>query len=82
MSETVCLQIRQSIEAAMSGAQVEVSGAGGHFSIVVTSELFRGKGRVDAQRLVYSAIAHLMKGDQAPVHAVDSLSTRVPEATS
>jgi len=27
---------------------------------------------------VYSAIAHLMKGDLAPVHAVDKLKTRVP----
>jgi hypothetical protein len=29
---------------------------------------------------VYSAIAHLMSGDMAPVHAVDSLTTRVPGA--
>ena len=27
------------------------------------------------RRLVYGAIAHLMKGDRAPVHAVDSLKT-------
>jgi hypothetical protein len=27
---------------------------------------------------VYGAIAHLMKGDMAPVHAVDSLKTRTP----
>ncbi|MFZ6184907.1 hypothetical protein [Nannocystis pusilla] len=30
------------------------------------------------QRLVYGAIAHLMAGDMAPVHAVDSLRTIVP----
>jgi stress-induced morphogen len=55
---------------------VEVTaGSAGHYSIVVTSEAFRGLNRVDSQRLVYSAIAFLMKGDAAPVHAVDSLKT-------
>jgi hypothetical protein len=35
---------------------------------------------LESQRLVYSAIAHLMKGDAPPVHAVDSLKTRTPPA--
>ena len=30
---------------------------------------------LESQRLVYSAITHLMKGDMAPVHAIDSLKT-------
>ena len=47
-----------------------VSGGGGHFSIEVTSAVFAGKTRVDSQRLVYGAIAHLMNGDLAPVHAI------------
>ncbi len=54
-----------------------VSGGGGHFSIEVTSSVFAGKNRVESQRLVYGAIAHLMKGDLAPVHAVDTLRTHV-----
>lgn len=62
----------------MPGAQVTVRGGGGHFSIEVISELFAGKNPVQSQRLVYSAIKHLMAGDNAPVHAVDSLQTRVP----
>jgi len=33
---------------------------------------------LESQRMVYGAIAHLMKGDLAPVHAVDRLQTRVP----
>jgi acid stress-induced BolA-like protein IbaG/YrbA len=70
--------IREAVLAAIPGAEVEVSGGGGHFSIVVTSTAFAGKGRVDSQRLVYSAIAHLMRGDRAPVHAVDSLRTLTP----
>lgn len=70
--------IRQAIQAKLSDAAVEVTGGGGHFSIVVTSREFAGKGMLESQRLVYSAIAHLMAGDMAPVHAVDSLKTRVP----
>jgi acid stress-induced BolA-like protein IbaG/YrbA len=70
--------IRDSIAAAIPGADIEVSGGGGHFSIAVTSPVFAGKNRVESQRLVYSAIAHLMAGDRAPVHAVDSLRTLVP----
>jgi len=31
---------------------------------------------LESQRLVYSAITHLMSGNQPPVHAVDSLRTR------
>jgi acid stress-induced BolA-like protein IbaG/YrbA len=59
-------------------AQVEVEGGGGHFTIVVTSPVFAGKSRLDSQRLVLGSIAHLMAGDGAPVHAVDSLKTKTP----
>lgn len=70
--------LRTSIRAALPDAEVAAAGGGGHFTLAVTSAAFAGKGRVDAQRLVYSAISHLMKGDRAPVHAIDSLTTRVP----
>lgn len=70
--------IREAILAKISDAEVEVSGGGGHYSIAVTSAVFAGKGRVEAQRLVYGAITHLMAGDRAPVHAVDSLRTMTP----
>ncbi len=59
-------------------AAVVVQGAGGHFTIDVVSPVFEGKSRLESQRLVLSAIKHLMAGDQAPVHAVDSLTTRTP----
>ena len=74
----VIQQIREAIEAALDDAQVEVAGGGGHFQIDVASAAFEGKNTLARQRLVYSAIAHLMKGDGAPVHAVDRLATRVP----
>lgn len=70
--------LRTSIEGAIPDARAEVTGGGGHYTLVVTSAAFAGKGPVDSQRLVYSSIAHLMKGDLAPVHAIDSLRTRTP----
>ena len=75
MSESILDQIRSSVEEAIPGAVVLVSGGGGHYTLEVTSEAFEGKNRIQQQRLVLGAIAHLMKGDAAPVHAVDSLKT-------
>lgn len=72
--------IRAAIVERIPGAVVEVAGAGGHFSIAVTSTEFAGKSMLQSQRLVYGAIAHLMSGNLAPVHAVDTLTTRVPAA--
>jgi acid stress-induced BolA-like protein IbaG/YrbA len=68
--------VREAIEGKVPDARAEVSGGGGHYNIVVTSPVFAGKGKVESHRLVLSAIAHLMKGDDAPVHAVDSLTTK------
>ncbi len=72
-------QIRDAIESAIEGAVVEVSGGGGHFEIRVVSDVFADKNTLARQRLVYAAIAHLMKGDGAPLPAVDRLQTLLPE---
>lgn len=71
-------QIEEAIQRVIPDGQISVTGGGGHFSIEVTSDAFRGKNAVQSQRLVYGAIKHLMAGDKAPVHAVDKLVTRVP----
>lgn len=70
--------IAQAIEARLPGALVDVVGGGGHFTIEVTSAEFAGKTMLDSHRLVLGAIAHLMSGDGAPVHAVDRLTTKTP----
>jgi len=70
--------IRSAILSRLPAASIDVAGGGGHYTIAVIDEAFRGKGPVDNQRLVYGAIAHLMKGDRAPVHAVDRLTTKAP----
>ncbi len=75
-------KIRDSIHAAIPDAEVEVSGGGAHFEIRVTSGAFNGKNSLARQRMVYAAIAHLMRGEGAPIHAVDRLETSVPDPSS
>lgn len=75
----VAEQIRKAIAEAMPEAVIEVRPQGpGHFEIAVTDAAFAGKPRVRQQQLVYGAIAPLMSGPNAPVHAVDRLECRVP----
>ncbi len=74
----LCAALRAAIEAALPGAQVEVAaGSPGHFQIRVVSDRFAGQSMVQQQQLVYAAIAHLMKGPDAPVHAIDRMQTLV-----
>ena len=68
--------LREAIEQQIPDSRAAVNGGGGHFSIEVTSPAFADRSMLAGQRLVYSAIAHLMLGDAPPVHAVDSLKTR------
>ena len=77
MSERVIASLVEAIEGSIPNAKANVSaGSAGHYTIEVVSPAFAGLNMLASQRLVYSAIAHLMKGDAAPVHAVDSLKTR------
>lgn len=72
-------QLSSAVADALPGAEVEVKATGaGHFEIRVASASFEGQSRVAQQQSVYAAIAPLMKGDAAPVHAIDKLETRVP----
>lgn len=70
--------IRTAIVAKVPDAKVEVAGGGGHYTIDVVSTVFAGKSLLENQRLVLGAIKHLLAGERAPVHAVDSLTTRTP----
>ena len=70
--------LREAVRAKIPDATVEVGGGGGHFTLAVVSPVFAGKSLLESHRLVLGAIAHLMKGDLAPVHAVDTLQTRTP----
>lgn len=73
--------LRETIERQIPNSRAQVNGEGGHFEIDVESPAFAGKSMLESQRMVYGAIAHLMNGDKAPVHAVDSLKTRTPSTS-
>ena len=72
-------EIEKAILESIPDAKVQVSGGGGHFNIEVESAVFAGKSPLQQQRIVYKAIWDLMKGDNAPLHAVDSMICKVPE---
>jgi stress-induced morphogen len=78
MSDIVT-SLKESIEKAIPGAVVRVDvGSPGHYSLAVTSTVFEGKTTLQRHRLVMSAIAPLMAGNSAPVHAIDSLDAKTP----
>lgn len=78
MSQDICRAVKEAIEAGVPDSRAAVNGANGHYTVEVESPAFAGKNRIQAQRLVYATFAHLMAGENAPVHAVDKLTTRVP----
>ena len=51
---------------------------GGHFSVVVVSEQFAGRSRMQRHQLVYAAVADLMRTD---IHAL-SIDARTPQEQS
>ena len=53
-------------------------GGGGHFHVLVVSEVFNGLSRIAAQRVVYQALGTLMEND---IHAL-SMRTLTPEQWS
>ena len=72
-------ELRKAVLAALPDARVEVeAGSPGHFALSVVSAAFAGLARVRQQQKVYAAIAHLMAGDAAPVHAIDQQITKTP----
>ena len=79
--EELAARLEALIVEALPGARVEVGiGSPGHFVLAVESSEFAGKPKVRQQQLVYAAIRPLMDGDQAPVHAIDRMVTRIPDA--
>jgi len=78
MESSTVEQLRAAVLAAIPDARVEVgANSPGHFQLRVVSSVFAGKSMVQQQQIVYAAIAELMRGDSAPVHAIDRLQTAV-----
>jgi acid stress-induced BolA-like protein IbaG/YrbA len=66
--------IRSALETSISDAQsVDVTGDGRHFNIKVVAPCFEGLSTLERHRKVLNALKELMAGDDAPVHAIDSI---------
>lgn len=65
-------------QSALHEGHLDAQGGGGHFSVLVVSEAFRGLSRVASQRLVYEALGDLMTDE---IHAL-SMRTLTPEEWS
>jgi stress-induced morphogen len=70
-------ELKQRIEQALPGADVEVedlNGGGDHFRAEVVSDHFQGLSRIEQHRLVYEVFGNEIGG---PIHAL-SLKTSTP----
>ncbi|PKM42491.1 MAG: BolA family transcriptional regulator [Gammaproteobacteria bacterium HGW-Gammaproteobacteria-1] len=52
------------------------AGGGGHFTVSIVSDAFRGQGTLQRHRMVYAALSELMQ--QNEVHAL-SIQARTPD---
>ena len=74
-------EIKALIKEALPNATVKVTdlaGDGNHYAAEVIDESFRGKNRVQQQRIVYAALKEKMDGSHGELHAL-ALTTKVPE---
>ena len=78
LEQPVLAAIESAVRAAIPDAKVRADGGGGHYVVEVVSPVFAGKSTLQRHRLVLGAIAPLMAGDAAPVHAVDTLIAKTP----
>lgn len=62
-------------------AKVEIrdlAGDNNHYAATVVDESFRGKNRVQQQRMVNTALKDILEGANAPLHAL-ALTTSAPD---
>ncbi len=72
-------EIEQLLRESFPEAQIEVQGDdGAHFAASVTDASFKGKNRVQQQRMVYAALKGKMDGSNGELHAL-ALTTKAPE---
>jgi len=74
-------EIERLILESFPGATVEIrdlAGDGNHYAASVVAEEFRGKNRVQQQRMVNEALRSILHGESAPLHAL-ALQTAAPD---
>lgn len=74
-------EIERLILARFPNAKVEIqdlAGDNNHWAATVIDEEFRGKNRVQQQRMVNEALKEILDGANAPLHAL-ALTTSAPD---
>ena len=74
-------EIEALIKEALPDSSVEITdlaGDGNHYAAEVIDESFRGKNRVQQQRIVYAALKGKMDGSHGELHAL-ALTTKIPD---
>ena len=74
-------EIERLILATFPNAKVEIqdlAGDNNHWAATVVDESFRGKNRVQQQRMVNAALKEILEGQNAPLHAL-ALTTSAPD---
>jgi len=74
-------EIERLIKEAFPSATVEIrdlAGDNNHFAATIVAEEFRGLNRVQQQRMVNKALASILDGADAPLHAL-ALQTSAPD---
>lgn len=74
-------EIERLILATFPNAKVEIrdlAGDNNHYAATVIDESFRGKNRVQQQRMVNAALKDILEGANAPLHAL-ALTTSAPD---
>lgn len=74
-------EIERLIRARFPDAKIEIrdlAGDGNHYAATVVDEAFRGKNRVQQQRMVNDALKEILQGADAPLHAL-ALQTSAPD---
>ncbi|MBB1491830.1 MULTISPECIES: BolA/IbaG family iron-sulfur metabolism protein [unclassified Paracoccus (in: a-proteobacteria)] len=74
-------EIETLIREAFPSAQItitDLAGDGNHYAAEVVDESFRGKNRVQQQRMVYAALKGRMDGPTGALHAL-ALTTKAPD---
>lgn len=56
----------------------DLAGDGNHYAATVVDESFRGKNRIQQQRMVNAALKDILQGHNAPLHAL-ALTTSAPD---
>ncbi|MEM0987456.1 MAG: BolA family transcriptional regulator [Pseudomonadota bacterium] len=74
-------EIERLIRETFPNARVEIrdlAGDNNHYAATVVDEAFRGKNRVQQQRMVNAALSDILDGPNAPLHAL-ALTTSAPD---